>query len=383
MFTWNFPFVSKSRLDETFNQLMLNAQNGDILIRIHTAIHRKDEAVDLARYIKSLVPRAHIFGTSTSGVINWGRLMQDQCIISVTQMAEGHIQTGMFQTFHEDGGPLSADALCEAIKAALFSANTKLLLTFLTPKYRDVFHFIDRCNDYFPGVQMTGGIANLPDNDLIDAGGFVFNENGWSEQGIILAALSGEKLECVSSYAAGVQAIGDEGEVTDTFGTCILSIDGKDAAGEYRSGIGAALEEKPELANLFPYVYADTNDVPIFVEFWPERSLGDAFPQDAQINIAAYEAHPGIDFARKREIIIAPYNMETGRKLRRAFIYDGKVISDNRNLFRRIENFEKAETIFGYSCITRSQIYSNCAKWEMSAYENSNLCGCITRGEIA
>lgn len=383
MFTWNFQFVSKARLAETFNQLMLGAQKGDILIRIHTAIHLKEEAVDLARYIKSLVPGAHIFGTSTSAVINRGKLVQDQCIISVTQMNEVRVKTALFSTFNTDGEPLPADTLCETIKTALIDADTKLLLTFLTPKYRDVFRFIDRCNDYFPLVQMTGGIANLPDNNLIDAGGFVFNEDGWSEQGIILAALGGEKLECVSSYAAGVQAIGDESEVTDAFGTCILSIDGKDAAGEYRSGIGAALEKKPELTNLFPYVYADTNDVPIFVEFWPERSLGDAFPENEPINADAYETHPDIDRTRERVMIIAPYNVEVGRKLRRAFIYDGKVISDNRNLFRRIENFEKAETIFGYSCITRSQIYSNCAKWELSAYENSNMCGCITRGEIA
>ena len=85
----------------------------------------------------------------------------------------------------------------------------------------------------------------------------------------------------------------------------------------------------------------------------------------------------------KREMINANHNVSAGKKLKRAFIYDGKIIADNRSLFRRIENFEKAETIFGYSCIARSMIYSNCVKWEISAYENSNMCGCITEGEIA
>ena len=65
MFTWNFQYISKARLAESFHQLMLDSKKGDILIRIHTAIHLEDEAVDLARFIAGLVPDAHIFGTST------------------------------------------------------------------------------------------------------------------------------------------------------------------------------------------------------------------------------------------------------------------------------------------------------------------------------
>ena len=99
MFTWNFRYVSKARLAETFNQLMLNSQKGEILIRIHTAIHLEEEAVDLARFIKHLVPGAHIFGTSTSAVISWGKLEQNQCVISVTQLAGGRVRTAMLPTF--------------------------------------------------------------------------------------------------------------------------------------------------------------------------------------------------------------------------------------------------------------------------------------------
>ena len=43
MFTWNFQYISKARLAESFHQLMLDSKKGDILIRIHTAIHLEDE----------------------------------------------------------------------------------------------------------------------------------------------------------------------------------------------------------------------------------------------------------------------------------------------------------------------------------------------------
>ena len=386
VFTWNFQYISKARLAETFGQLRLSAEAGDILVRIHTAIHVEEEAVDLARFIAKLVPGAHIFGTSTSAVIGWGRLIRNQCVISVTQMSKkGRVKTALLPTFDEDGHMLAVDKLCQSVKDAVISEDTKLMLTFLTGKYLDVYSFVERCNDFFPGVQMIGGLANTSDINLkrfLDSG-FVFNEKGWSSKGIVLAAISGSEVESYSSYATGVEVIGREREITDTFGSCILTIDGKDAASEYRVGIGDELKSRPELTNLFPFVYSQTSDIPIMVRFSDDLSIEDMFPKDNVINHQAYSAHAGIDSASKREMINANHNVQVGKKLKRAFIYDGKIISDNRKLFRQIENFSKAETIFGYSCIARSMIYSNCVKWELSAYENSNLCGCITEGEIA
>ncbi len=151
MFTWNFQYISKARLAETFEQLRLNSQTGDILVRIHTAIHIEDEAVDLARFIAKLVPGAHIFGTSTSAVISWGKLIQNQCVISVTQMSKGRVRKAMLPTFDQSGAPIAVDRLCQSVKDAVIDDETKLMLTFLTGKYLDVYSFVERCNDFFPG----------------------------------------------------------------------------------------------------------------------------------------------------------------------------------------------------------------------------------------
>ena len=385
MFTWNFQYISKARLAEAFHQLMLDPLKGDILIRIHTAVHLENEAVDLAKFIAHLVPGAHIFGTSTSAVISWGKLMPNQCIVSVTQMSKGKVWTALLPTFDENGAPIPPEELCRNVKAEAVSEDTKLLLTFLTGKYLDVYSFVEQCNAYFPGVQMIGGLANTSEINLkkfLDSG-FVFNENGWTNKGIILASIGGKEVESYSSYATGVQVIGKESEITDTFGTCILSIDGKNAAEEYRIGIGDELRSRPELTNLFPYVYSETSDIPIFVRFSDDQSLNEVFDEHDPLHAQKYASHPDIEKYQKREMIHANHNVSVGKRLKRAFIYDRKIISDNRALFRHIENFQKAETIFGYSCIARSMIYSNCVKWELSAYENSNMCGCITEGEIA
>ena len=384
MFTWNFQYISKARLAEAFSQLMLDPSKGDILIRIHTAIHLEEEAVDLARFIANLVPNAHIFGTSTSSVICWGKLLQNQCVVSATQMSGGHIRTAMIPTFTDRNVPVSPCTLCEKVRDAVTDEETKLILAFLSVKYLDVYEFVDKSNIYMPGIQMIGGIADYSPITLKKCHecGFVFNENGWTNTGMIVASISGENVESYSSCATGAQAIGGDTVITDTFGSCILSLDGEDGAENFLLGIGDRIKEKPELTHLFPYVYSDFEEIPIVMRFSSDTSISEKFDENDPCNAVYYARHPDIDRYKKGNMINANHNVTAGKKIRRAFIYDRKIISDNRELFRHIENFEKAETLFGYSCMSRSMIYSNCVKWELSIYENTNICGCITDGEI-
>ena len=354
MFTWNFQFISRAKLAETLKQLMLDSGKGDILIRIHTAIHNGDEAVDMARFIKSLVPDAYIFGTSTSAVINAGRLSYDQCVISVTQMDEGRVASVLLPLQDKKGKPRDPDALCADLKDVAYDAETRLLLTFMTGGYYEAYHFVDRCNKYFPGVQMVGGVTTASDiiQKKFEGKGFVFNETCWSDNGMIFASFSGEKVESYTSYVSGAQSIGDELEITKMAGNKIITIDGVNAGEQYRRGVGDKVREDHSLANLFPFVYSEYEDIPVMIGYFDDK-------------------------------LCANHNIEVGKKLKKSFIYDRKNLADNRSLFGRIENFEKAETIFAYSCKDRAAIYPNCVKWELSIYENSNICGCLTEGEIA
>ena len=197
-----------------------------------------------------------------------------------------------------------------------------------------------------------------------------------------MATLGGETFECFSTYATGAQAIGDEFEITDAFGSCFLELNGIDAAQEYSTGIGEALRNRPELAELFPLVYADMPDIPVPIRYLDGESLAQMFPEEDPAYAAMFAQREDLDRETKKPYICTNHNITVGRKLRRAFIYDRKIIADNHTMFNHVESFEKSDTIFGYSGAARSLIYSNCAKWELSAYENSNMCGCVTNGEI-
>ena len=354
MFTWNFTYMSKARLTDTLNQLMLNAQPGDILVRIHTAIHHEEEAVELARCIKELVPKARIIGTSTTAVINGGKLDPNQCVISVTQMDSCNVRSALLPTHSGINRKkvLSPDGLCQRVKEAVVEKDTKLMLVFMTASYDGVNSFVEKSNEFFPGVQMIGGIAGKAELNLDESEeGFVFNETGWSKRGVLVASVSGPSLKCMTDCVTGMQVIGQEMKITKAKGNCILTIDGVDASQKIFWDPKGEREERFDVINLFPFASVKRGNVPIKVQY-----------VDGQL--------------------YADHELAEGEKIKRAMIYDRRIVADNRSMFQRIENFENAEIIFCYSGADRMHGYSNCVKWEVSAYENSNACGCVLDGEI-
>ena len=352
MFTWNLQFVSKKRLEDTLNQLMIgDGERNNILVRIHTAIHTAEEAADLAAFIKKLIPSAQILGTSASAIINGGKLIHDQCIISITQMDEGNVLTARIPVKDDDGRTVSAETLCAETADRIPRDSTKLLFTFFPEHYLNAERFVEISNEKMPGIRMIGGMVDR--NDIIGDSGFVFDENGWSGQDLILAALGGETMECLTDFASGVQVVGGRHEITAVRGDHIMEIDGKPAAEFIREGIGEEICTKKEIGFYFPLAYCfDEVEVPFVINYYGDDGIG------------------------------ANHHVTAGRKIRRGFFYDRKIISDDRSMFGRVESFEKGETLFSYACEYRYRIYPNSVRWELSAYENSNASGCLTQGEI-
>ena len=309
MFTWNFQFISKTRLQEMFRQLMLDPQKGDILIRIHTAIHGEKQAVDLARFLKRTIPEAHILGTSTSAIIQNGKVIRDQCLISITQIDGGRIRTACLETIADDGTAVPAGELCESIRASVIDGDTRQIVTFLTAKYPQVSELAGESNRWFPEVAMMGGIAAYPDisRNGSTGTGFVFDENGASDHALMVASFSGKKLESCNCCVAGADAITEE------------AVDAEE----------------------LPFLFLDDDGA----------------------------------LRTKRKF-------KQGKNFRPAVIYARRIIADNRRMYERIEGFEKAETSFCYTCASRLAFYPHCVKWELSAYSNSNLSGCVTDGEL-
>ncbi len=352
MFTWNLQFVSKKRLADTLRQMMVNSRKGDdILVRIHTAVHSAEEAVDLAAFVKAQMPGAQILGTSTSAIISNGRMIHDQCMIFITQMSQGSVRV-VRMPLKGDEGPAGPAALCTRVRDALVSDNTRLLLAFFPEMYRDIDRLMDICNEQMPGLRMLGGV--LDTNDLLGESGFVFDENGWSGTQAIFAALDGDQMECATDFAAGVQAVGDPHTITGAVENRILEVDGRPVMEFMHEGIGEETCRRTDIGYYFPLAYSmDGYDIPFAY---------------------GYKGAEGLS---------VNHHVTVGKRIRRAFIYDRKIVLENRSMFNRVESFEKGETLFAYACSERFRICPNAVRWELSAYQNSNMGGCLTRGEIS
>lgn len=383
MITFNFLYSTNNNLRNSIESIDFSDCSG-ILVRIHTSIHNEKKAVSLASFIKNLIPECKIIGTSTSDVIFHGKIIKEKCLVSITKLKEGCVKTAIMSAY-DDSTQIDPEILCRNVKNTCITDNTKLLFVFFTSIYADSYNFIEKANEIMPGVPVIGGLANSAEVQIIDRSkpSFVFNENTALNDGVVFASLSGNRLESLTTYVTGAEPMNDELEITSSFGTAILGINNKDGAGYYAEPIGDIIRKDPSVANIFPLCYAENNDIPFNVLYYKDTSIKEIIPDDSPYCKAFYASHKSIPVTdEKKDYIITNHNVVTGKKIKRAFVYDKKIISENHQAFSKIQNFEKAETMFAYSCILRSIMYSNCARWEISPYEDTELSGCLLTGEF-
>lgn len=128
--------------------------------------------MDLAAFIRKIIPNARILGTSTSAIISGGKLLHDQCLISITQMDVGNVRVARMPLNEAGGGAPSTRALCDRAAARMVRDDTKLLFVFSPEPYRGIERFVEFSNERMPGVQMVGGVVDW--NDIIGNSGFFF-----------------------------------------------------------------------------------------------------------------------------------------------------------------------------------------------------------------
>jgi EAL domain-containing protein (putative c-di-GMP-specific phosphodiesterase class I) len=382
MITFNFLYSTKNNLQKSIDVIDFSDCES-VLVRIHTCIHNEKNIFDLTSYIKELIPNAQIIGTSTSAIIYHGKIIPDQCLISITKIGKGSVKTSIMKCF-DNYVAIDNKKLCRQVKEDVVTDTTKLMFIFFTSVYSDVYNFVESSNEIFPGVQMIGGLANSTKAPLIDTSqpSFVFTDKEVMNDGGVFATINGKDIESFTSYVTGAETIGDESVITEAFGTAVTKINNISAAEHYRATIGDVLKRDPSVANLFPFVYSENDDIPFEVLYTVNTTMADQFPESIEYNKIYYN-NKDIDINRKDDYLLANHNITVGKKIKRAFIYDKKIIADNNTLFYNIQNFKKSECIFAYSCVLRSIIYSNCVKWEISPYEDTTLSGCLCTGEIA
>lgn len=368
MKTVNFIYSSDQRFEEMLNANEISPDK-EYLVRIHTCIHSCDTIKPFTDKILSYLPEAKIAGSSTSGVICDGNVLTDCCLVSITDLGSASVKTLIRQFPSDISHEIPADELARFISSELADFRTDFMLSFFARPYMKICDYTELLSRKIQGLHILGGVANTPDNCYINMTkmqSFVFNETDVSNNGVVCAAIGSEKMTVFGDIIYVTEPLGKTCTVTDADGMIIRTVDGRDAVDWYQEKLGvnlARIKNPYETTVLFPLVKSDYSNIPWAVSY---------SPQTPELSIFSDEPEP---------VLYVLNEVKVGDKVRIAYSSIQKTIEVCESVCRNISS-HPAEILFGYSCVSRQDMFSNCAKWELLPFKSTNLSGALVAGEL-
>lgn len=359
-----FIYQSDEQLTDLIELKTLSPER-EYLVRIHTCVHTPVTIQSFVRRIRSLLPHAKIIGSSTSGIIYGGEIMTDCCMISITAFEHASVQTRLTVLADE----MSGTALADQVSDGMVSEDSQFMLVFSTGRFLKIDEFVDRMNETAPHLKMIGGVANTPEirvYDMKELKSFVFNESGVSNQAIAYAVVNAEKLSVYGDIIYVTEPVGNEHTITDADGTIIRAIDGENAVDWYQRMLGVDLNAgsgSMDIPIVFPLVKTTRGNFPWAISYSSPNQPNCVFPEEPE------------------PVMFVPSEARVGDKIRISYSSVQKTIETCEAVCERIHQYP-SEVLFGYSCVSRQDMFRNCAKWELLPFRKTNLCGALVAGEI-
>lgn len=339
----------------------------DYFIRVHSCVHNRDNIMQFVEMLLKYFPKARIIGSSASGVILGGDIHTNCCLVSVTQLLHSEVKTCLVDLSNSEGVGLRGSVVADKVIDAVISDKSRFMLTFFARPFMKVGSFVDRINKYAGGVHLIGGIANTPENPNISIirDAFVFDNNGVSCDSVAVAVIDSKQLTVCSDLIYVTEPVGIQHTITDADGMIIRAIDGENAVEWYQKQLGVDLKGKGayDTTVLFPLVRSDHGDMPWALAYSPQNDDMRVFPDEPE------------------PVMFVPSEAKTGEKVRISYSSIQKTIEVCEEVCNNI-SAHPAEALFGYSCVSRQSLFSNCAKWELMPFEKTNLSGALVAGEI-
>lgn len=363
-----FIYSSDQRFEELIAANELSVKK-EYLIRIHTCIHNVKTIRPFINKILSYLPNAKIIGSSTSGVIYNGEIVTECCLISITEFENSTVETSSSMLNDDSGDDLSGSIIADKITEKLIRPNTKFMLAFAARPFIKIDEFIERFNIIHPEIQIIGGVANTPSIPVMNMNiieSFVFNEKGVYQNSVVCAAITSKKISVYSDVIYVTEPVGEPHTITKADGNIIRTIDGIDTVKWYEDLLGIDFnntENAVDIPLLFPLVKTDRSNVPWAIFY---------SPQDETNSISMMELDP---------VMYVLSEAKVGDQVKIAYSSVQKTIDVCENVCKNL-NKHASEALFGYNCVSRQEIFSNCAKWELMPFKKTNLCGALVAGEF-
>lgn len=359
MKTYNHLYATTSKFQMYVEHNNIDTEK-ELLVRIHSGIHTKEKMDELVTEVLRILPRAHIIGCSTHDVIYEGSILENVCLISITELEAGEMEECMFDCVSENFSCKEEELLCAEIEEKLVRGREGILLFFISPMYIKVAKLVDCMNRYLPKVKVFGGCANWIENyHQVDLAGAYVTAGGVSSRtGAAALFLQTDKLFIHTGRVCGAESVSRSYSITSVDGIMVNQVEGK-RGGEWYAGLlgKEELEKDPALSGIFPIIMEDEKLVPYYAEYTPcDEQTGE---NELRFHCEVFE----------------------NKKISLGYFNPKKIAADMKKLHEELDRIP-GESVFAYECMARRWMLNDCASWEVNQFGSTDASGALLLGEI-
>ena len=342
MQSFNTQFKDKNSLKDFISSNSISKYK-NILVQIFSGIIDEKKSIDISSYIQELLPSANIIGATTCGEICDGKILNKTITVSFTTFDTTTVSSN-FYNFDES-------FKAENIVNDLIKDDTKAIIIFSDGLTSNAEQLLKDIYVARPDIIIAGGKAG--DNFTFKKT-YVFNEKNSSENGCVVASLSGDELLVNSDYILNWTPIGKDMVVTKAKGNILYELDGMPVFDVYKKYLGEdVMDNFPKSSMEFPLIIKKDH---IYVARDPLMKVDD--------NAIMYAG-----------------GFEVGDIVRFSFGNIEDITDETQEYFDKFKKLP-AEAVFVYSCAARKSLMGDKLEDEMSILESlARTSGFFTYGE--
>ncbi len=331
----------KSLTDFIFSHAISDYKN--ILVQIFSGIVDEKQSLELSSFVQELLPNAKIIGTTTCGEICNGHIFEESVTLSFSVFDSTLIRSNFYL--------LDSTFKVENLLNDLIKSDTKALIIFSDGLKSNAEKLLKDIYALRPDIIIAGGRAG--DNFIFEKT-YVFDTKQCSEDGCVVASLSGDELLVNSDYILNWTPIGKDMIVTRAKGNILYELDGLPVCDVYRKYLG--------------------EDV---IDNFPKSSM--EFPLIIKKNHISVARDPLV--LTDDDAIMYAGNFENGDIVRFSFGNIEDITDETHEYFDKFKKLP-AESVFVYSCATRKSLMGDKLEDEMSILQSlAPTSGFFTYGE--
>ena len=342
MQSFNTQFKNKSSLSDFISSNSIDKYE-NILVQIFSGVINEKKSLNLSSSIQKILPNAKIIGTTTSGEICGGKVYSKTVTISFSVFESATVKSNFYK--------LDKSFKLQDVANDLISSDTKALIIFSDGLKSNAEKLLKDIYTLKPEIVIAGGRAG--DNNQFKKT-YIFDEKNYSEDGCVIATISGSELVVNNDYILNWTPIGKDMTVTKADENILYELDGIPILDVYRKYLGDdVVNDLPKSAMEFPLIIKKDS---IYVA------------RDPVVK-------------REDDSLVFAGNFEVGDNVRFSF---GNIEDISGDIGKYFNDFSKfpAESIFVYSCSARKALMGGKLNDELNMLESlATTSGFFTYGE--